>query len=136
MGQQGKLAGKVAIVTGAGSSGPGLGTGKAMSVLFAREGARVVLVDKFTDRAAETLAMIEAEGGEAIVVPADLADLASAPAIVADATTAFGGVDILVNNAAVAPSTGILNTSVELYAEVLAVNLTAPFCCRRRRSPR
>jgi len=135
MGQQGKLAGKVAIVTGAGSSGPGLGTGKAMSVLFAREGARVVLVDKFTDRAAETLAMIEAEGGEAIVVPADLADLASAPAIVADATTAFGGVDILVNNAAVAPSTGILNTSVELYAEVLAVNLTAPFMLSKAAIP-
>ncbi|HET6951632.1 MAG TPA: hypothetical protein VFI47_14720 [Acidimicrobiales bacterium] len=60
-----KLDGKVAIVTGAGSSGPGVGTGKAISELFAREGAKVVLVDTFEDRAKETLALVEAEGAEA-----------------------------------------------------------------------
>jgi NAD(P)-dependent dehydrogenase (short-subunit alcohol dehydrogenase family) len=51
----GRGEGKVAVVSGAGSSGPGFGVGKATSVLFAREGARVVLVDKFEDRALETL---------------------------------------------------------------------------------
>jgi len=56
-----KLDGMVAIVTGAGSSGPGIGTGKAISVLFAREGARVVLVDRYEERAKETLALIDAE---------------------------------------------------------------------------
>ena len=64
-----KLAGKVAIVTGAGSVGDGYGTGKAISVLFAREGARVVLVDRDKERAAGTLGVIEDEGGEA--APAD-----------------------------------------------------------------
>ena len=63
-----KLNGKVAIVTGAGSSGPGVGTGKGISVLFAREGGQVVLVDKFEDRAKETLGLIEDEGGRAAVV--------------------------------------------------------------------
>jgi NAD(P)-dependent dehydrogenase (short-subunit alcohol dehydrogenase family) len=69
------LDGKVAIVTGAGSSGPGVGTGKAISVLLARAGAKVALVDKFPERAEETLALIVADGGEAVVVPADLAEI-------------------------------------------------------------
>jgi NAD(P)-dependent dehydrogenase (short-subunit alcohol dehydrogenase family) len=60
-----RLEGKVAIVTGAGSSGPGLGNGKATSLLFAREGAKVLLVDAVLERAEETLAMIHEEGGEA-----------------------------------------------------------------------
>ena len=57
-----RLKGKVAIVTGAGSRGEGVGNGKATAVLFAREGAKVVLVDKELDVVNETLAMIEAEG--------------------------------------------------------------------------
>ena len=122
-----KLVGKVAIVTGAGSSGPGFGTGKAMSVCFAREGARLVLVDKFEDRAKETLALVEAEDGEAIVLTIDLAEVASAQWIVDEAVSAFGGVDILVNNAAIASSTSILETTPELYQQIIAVNLTAPF---------
>ena len=122
-----RLDGMVAIVTGAGSSGPGVGTGKAISVLFAAEGARVVLVDMFEDRAKETLSLIEADCGEATVVVADLRDPASYDAIVDAAVREFGRVDILVNNAAVSASTGILDTTTELYDEVLAVNLTAPF---------
>ncbi|MBI3303407.1 MAG: SDR family NAD(P)-dependent oxidoreductase, partial [Deltaproteobacteria bacterium] len=62
-----RLEGKVAIVTGAGSSGPGVGTGKAMSILFAREGAKVLLVDQIAQHAEETLATIREEGGEASV---------------------------------------------------------------------
>jgi NAD(P)-dependent dehydrogenase (short-subunit alcohol dehydrogenase family) len=122
-----KLDGKVAIVTGAGSSGPGVGTGKAISVLLAREGARLVLVDKFEDRAKETLALIEADGGEATVVTLDLADIAAAQSAVDQAVAAFGGVDILVNNAAISSTTSILDTTPELYQQIIAVNLTAPF---------
>ena len=60
--RQPRLEGKVAIVTGAGSSGPGIGTGKAISVLFAREGARVLLVDRVAKHAEETLAAIREQG--------------------------------------------------------------------------
>lgn len=123
----GKLAGKVAVVTGAGSSGPGVGTGKAISVLFAREGAQVVLVDKFEDRAKDTLALVEAEGAEAAVVTVDLSDIGAGERVIGAAVTAFGGVDILVNNAAIPSSTGILDTTPALYTQILAVNLTAPF---------
>ena len=122
-----RLEGRVAVVTGAGSSGPGLGTGKAISVLFAREGARVVLVDKFEERAKETLALIEDEGGEATIVTADLAEISACQQVIDEAVARFGTVDILVNNAAIASTTGILDTTPELYQLVLAINLTAPF---------
>jgi NAD(P)-dependent dehydrogenase (short-subunit alcohol dehydrogenase family) len=122
-----KLVDQVAVVTGAGSSGPGFGTGKAISVLFAREGAKVVLVDKFEDRAKETLSLIEQEGGEAVVMTADVAEVSTAQHVIDAAVGHFGRVDILVNNAAVASSTGILDTTPELYQQIVAVNLTAPF---------
>ena len=125
--RSGKLDGKVAIVTGAGSSGPGFGTGRATSVLFAREGARVVLVDQHEDRAKDTLALIEEEGGDAAIVVADLTEIASCPRIVDETVERYGTVDVLVNNAAIASSTSILDTTPELYSQILAVNLTAPF---------
>ena len=112
-----KLDGKVAIVTGAGSSGPGVGTGKAMSVLLPSDGARFVLVDKVEERAEEKLELIEDEGGEATIVPLDLADIEAANRSGGCSHSAFGGVDILVNNAAVASSTGILDTTPELYQQ-------------------
>jgi NAD(P)-dependent dehydrogenase (short-subunit alcohol dehydrogenase family) len=130
-----KLEGQVAIVTGAGSSGPGVGTGKATSVLFAREGASVVLVDKFEERAKETLRLIEDEGGDAAIVTADLAEMAACQRVVDEAVARFGGVDILVNNAAVASSTTILDTTPELYQQIVAVNLTAPFMLTKAAIP-
>ena len=130
-----KLDGKVAIVTGAGSSGPGYGTGKATAVLLAREGAQVVLVDKFEDRAKETLGLIEGEGGSATVVTADLAEISACQHVVDQAVALCGGVDILVNNAAIASSTSLLDTSPELYQQILAVNLTAPFMLSRAAIP-
>jgi NAD(P)-dependent dehydrogenase (short-subunit alcohol dehydrogenase family) len=121
------LDGKVAIVTGAGSSGPGFGTGKATSVLFARHGARVVLVDMFEERAKETLAIIEADGGHATIVTADLSEIEACEHVVDETVARCGAVDILVNNAAISSSTSILDTTPELYEKVVAVNLTAPF---------
>ena len=59
----GRLEGKVAIVTGAGSNGPGVGNGKAASILFAREGASVLLVDMELERAQETLALLRLRAG-------------------------------------------------------------------------
>jgi NAD(P)-dependent dehydrogenase (short-subunit alcohol dehydrogenase family) len=64
-GARGRLAGKVAIVTGAGSRGPGLGNGKATAILFAREGARVLCVDREPAHAGETVGLIRTEGGQA-----------------------------------------------------------------------
>jgi NAD(P)-dependent dehydrogenase (short-subunit alcohol dehydrogenase family) len=131
----GKVDGKVAIVTGAGSSGPGLGTGKATSVLLAREGAKVILVDKFEDRARETLEMIEADGGEATIVVGDLAEVPTTTRVVEEAVATYGGVHILVNNAAIPASVALLDTTDEDWQRFLAINLTAPFMLCRAAIP-
>ncbi|MBW8814206.1 MAG: SDR family oxidoreductase [Caulobacterales bacterium] len=87
-----------ALVTGAGSQGDGVGTGRAISVLFAREGARLALLDRDVERAAATQAMIAERGGEARVFPADLTQPTEAAAAVAQALAWLGGLDVLVNN--------------------------------------
>ena len=127
MSQQPKLDGQVAIVTGAGSKNSGLGTGKAISVLLAREGARVVLVDRHEDRAKETLQWIEGEGGTATIVNVDLTDWSNCQTVLDAALDQFSRIDILVNNAAVFRSANVVNTSLEDLQETIAVNLVAPF---------
>ena len=93
----GRLEGKVAIVTGAGSRGPGVGNGKATAVLFAREGASVLLVDAQIERADETLAMIEAEGGVASTFQADVTNEDDCKAMVEAAVERHGRLDVLDN---------------------------------------
>jgi NAD(P)-dependent dehydrogenase (short-subunit alcohol dehydrogenase family) len=127
----GRVAGKVAVVTGAGSSGPGVGTGKAISVVLGREGASVVLVDNVPDRAEETLRLVKEAGGRGEVFAGDISHPADCKAMVNAAVETFGGLDILVNNAAVTKHVSILETSHELYASIVGVNLTGSFlACR------
>jgi NAD(P)-dependent dehydrogenase (short-subunit alcohol dehydrogenase family) len=126
--QSGKLEGKVAVVTGAGSQGgDGYGIGKAISILLAREDAKVLLVDQFEDRARETLDEVQSEGGDGAIFVADLAQPDSAQKVVDEAVSRFGRLDILVNNAAISATVSLLDTTRELYDKVIAVNLTAPF---------
>jgi NAD(P)-dependent dehydrogenase (short-subunit alcohol dehydrogenase family) len=103
-----RLVGRVAIVTGAGSQGDGagVGTGKAIALLFAGEGARVCLVDREPARAGETLARIEAAGGEAFVAAADVTRAEDCARVVAETAERFGGLDILVNNVGMAGQQG------------------------------
>jgi NAD(P)-dependent dehydrogenase (short-subunit alcohol dehydrogenase family) len=92
-----RLRGKVAIVTGAGSRGPGVGNGKATAILFAREGARVLCVDQARERAEETVGVIRAEGGDATALAADVTRADNCRAMVEAAVARWGGVDILHN---------------------------------------
>jgi NAD(P)-dependent dehydrogenase (short-subunit alcohol dehydrogenase family) len=96
-----RLKGRVAIVFGAGSSGPGWGNGKATAVAYAREGARVVAVDLVAEAAEETAAIVKGEGGEAVAVTADTTETKDVEAAVAATLRAFGRVDILHNNVGV-----------------------------------
>jgi NAD(P)-dependent dehydrogenase (short-subunit alcohol dehydrogenase family) len=124
----GRLDGKVAIVTGAGSTpGPGIGTGKATAVVLAREGARVLLVDLYPERAEETLRMIEDEGGKARVFGADVTTAASCEAMVAAAVEAFGGLDVLVNNVGRAFLGTVVDTTEEDWDRTFAINLRSAF---------
>lgn len=121
--KQPRLAGKVAVVTGAGSSGLGFGTGKATAILFAREGAKVVLVDRDVSRAEETLAIIRSEGGEASVHVADIARAADCEGIVEIAKARYGGLHILVNNVAAGSRGTVVDVSEDDWDRVIEVNL-------------
>ncbi len=93
-----RLDGKVAIVTGAGSAGPGWGNGKATAVLLARQGAAVLAVDVCAEAVAETLSIIQGEGGNARAHVADVTSSQEVAQTVETCIAAFGQLDILVNN--------------------------------------
>jgi NAD(P)-dependent dehydrogenase (short-subunit alcohol dehydrogenase family) len=122
-----QLAGKVAIITGASS-----GIGHAAARLFARQGARLVLVARREAELAKLAAEIAAAGGEAIPVAGDVAEEATAVAAVKMAVERFGGLDIAFNNAGTlgenAPLAGL---SLENWRHVLDVNLTSAFLAAR-----
>src|SRR5712691_1876915 len=94
----GRLAGKVAIITGAGCVGPGWGNGRASAVLFAQEGAKVFAVDKSPDPMTETLDRARAAGGEIVAHYGDATVAADVAAMVEACVSRFGRIDILVNN--------------------------------------
>jgi NAD(P)-dependent dehydrogenase (short-subunit alcohol dehydrogenase family) len=131
----GRLAGKVAIVTGAGSSGPGVGTGKAISIVFAREGARVILVDRDLARARETLAQIRQEGGDAIEVVADVTSPDDCRRAVEAALAHAGRLDTLVNNVGIVAGGGVAEVSDEQWHQVLQANLTSAMSMSRQAVP-
>lgn len=135
MGSTERLEDKVAIVVGAGSSGNGIGIGQAIALLFAREGARTVLVDLHEDRAVLTQKAILEEGGEAIVVAGDISEEATADAAMAAAMESFGKIDVLINNAAYTPLLRVSETSPEVFSRVLAVNTVGPFLMTRAALP-
>lgn len=118
-----RLRGKVALVTGAGSSGPGYGIGKATAILFAREGARVVLVDHDQARAEETLAEIRGEGGSACVCQADVTKASDCEQAVRTAMDQYGRLDILMNNVGILASGTVVDVKEADWDRVLDVNL-------------
>ena len=130
-----RLREKVAIVTGAGSRGPGLGNGKAAAILFAREGARVLCVDRALPRAEETVALIRAEGGEAAALDADVTRADDCRAMVDAAVARWGGLDVLHNNVGIESRKDLLETTEEEWDEVLAVDLKSVFLATQAAVP-
>ena len=122
-----RLKDKVALVTGAGSSGPGWGNGKATAVLFAREGARVCVIDINRDAVEETAGIIRDEGGECLVDQVDVTDAEQVAAVVAKCVDHWGRVDILHNNVGILDVGGPVDASLESWERVVSVNLTSMF---------
>jgi NAD(P)-dependent dehydrogenase (short-subunit alcohol dehydrogenase family) len=118
-----RLAGKVAIVTGAGSRGPGLGNGKAAAILFAREGARVLCVDQAKERAEETVGLIRAEGAAAAPFAADVTRAEDCARMVDAALSRWGSLDILHNNVGIESRHSLLETTEEEWDRVMTVDL-------------
>src|SRR5882724_13485250 len=119
----GRLNDKVAIVTGAGSRGPGLGNGKAAAILFAREGARVVCVDAKLENAEDTAKQITHEGGLAMVVAADVTRNAECEAMVKAALDRWGAVDVLHNNVGIESRKTLFEVTEEEWDKVMTVDL-------------
>ncbi len=132
----GLVEGKVALVTGGAS-----GIGRAAALVFAREGALVAVADRTEAAAQATVAMINAAGGQAIGIAADVTHEEDVAAMVARTLIAFGRLDCAFNNAGVAPfQVGPLGqklheTSEAAWAAVLAVNLTGVFLCIKHQVP-
>jgi NAD(P)-dependent dehydrogenase (short-subunit alcohol dehydrogenase family) len=118
-----RLAGKAAIVTGAGAQGREIGIGRAIALVLAGEGARVACIDLDGDRAEATVAMIRDNGGQAQAFAADIATRPACADVAARAAAWLGGLDILVNNVGISPPTSLDGMDEAQWSRVMAVNL-------------
>jgi len=120
----GRLDGKVALITGSGS-----GIGRATAILFAREGAKVVVADYIAEGGEETVTMIKAAGGEAIFVKADVAKATDVEKMVKVAVDIYGQLDILYNNAGIAEIQNVPTAEVkeENWDRVIDIDLKGVF---------
>ncbi len=119
-----RLHDRVAIIAGAGTVKPGMGNGRATALLFAREGASIVAVDKFLESAEETVRLIRELGGKAIAIQADVTKEEQAKNAVEQAVVKYGRLDILFNNVGIAYGTraGIKVPENE-WDDIMATNL-------------
>ena len=131
----GRLRGKVAIVAGAGSIGPGWGNGKATAVLFAREGAKVICADISRDAAEETAAIIQNEGGQAFALQTDVTKADAITDLVARTLGRYGRIDILDNNVGIAEVGAVTDLAEEVWDRVFKVNLTGAFLAMKHVIP-
>ena len=120
-----RLAGKSAIITGAGSRAEGIGNGRATAILFAREGADVLLVDRDEEAVQATLDMIRAEGNDAAIAVADVTATEDCARIVADAVSRYGKLDVLHNNVGIGGRGTVEQISEVEWDHVQRVNVTS-----------
>jgi NAD(P)-dependent dehydrogenase (short-subunit alcohol dehydrogenase family) len=118
---------KVAIVTGGGAAGDGIGNGRAACILLARAGAKVLVVDRDLTLAERTVAMIAEEGGTAAAASYDVTESAQCAAMVADAVTRWGRLDCLDNNVGIGSRASVVDETEETWARVMHVNVDTMF---------
>jgi len=121
------LVGKVAIVTGGGAVGDGIGNGRAACLLLARAGAKVMVVDRDLALAERTVQMIADEGGTAVAVSYDVTDSKQCAAMVDDAVARWGRLDCLDNNVGIGSNGTVVQETEENWARVMPVNVDTMF---------
>jgi NAD(P)-dependent dehydrogenase (short-subunit alcohol dehydrogenase family) len=127
-----RLEGRVASITGAGA-----GMGREAALLFAREGARVVVSDVDEDAGRDTVGAVTAAGGEAILVAADVSDADDVQRIYAEGEKAFGRVDLLYNNAGIMhpDDASVVDTDEAIWDRSIDINLKGVFLCCKHGIP-
>ena len=120
-----RLKDKVAIITGAGSRAEGIGNGRAAAILFAREGAKLLLADRDAQAAQATLDLIRAEGNDAVVHSADVTSSEDCRAMVRAALDRWGRLDILHNNVGIGGRGTVEEITEEDWERVQRVNVTS-----------
>ena len=123
----GRLAGKIALVTGAGSMKGGMGNGKATAIRLAQEGAAIAALDMDINAAEETCAMIRQDGGQAIALTADVTQEDQVKAAITECLSEFGQIDILQNNVGILKTGGAMDSTVEDWDALVHVNMKAVF---------
>jgi NAD(P)-dependent dehydrogenase (short-subunit alcohol dehydrogenase family) len=121
------LGGKVAIVSGGGARGDGIGNGRAACLLLARSGAKVLVVDRELELAQNTVDMIIADGGTAIAHAADVTSEAGCKTIPERAVDEFGRVDFLDNNVGISSRGSVVEEDPDIWRRVMQVNVEAMF---------
>jgi NAD(P)-dependent dehydrogenase (short-subunit alcohol dehydrogenase family) len=123
--QRTRLEGKVAIVTGAGATGSGdfVGIGQAISILFARNGAKVLLVDRNEENVEATLATIKEEGGDASPFVGDVTSNENCQGMVQAALSHYGKVNVLINNVGISGPGSVTDVDEDFWDTVIDVNL-------------
>jgi len=129
------LDGKVAIVTGGGAVGDGIGNGRAAAILLARAGARVVVVDRARALAEQTVKMIAETGGDAIALEADVTRSADCAAMVASAVARYGRLDVLDNNVGIGSRGSVVDETEESWRRIMQVNVETMFLAAKHAIP-
>lgn len=129
------MAGRVAIVTGGGAAGDGIGNGRATCILLARAGALVLVVDRELALAERTVAMIAAEGGIAEAAAYDVTENAQCEAMVAHAVRRFGRLDFLDNNVGIGSRATVVDETEEHWQRVMRVNVDSMFLTGKHAVP-
>ena len=129
------LSGKVAIVSGGGAAGDGIGNGRAAAILLARAGARVVVADLDLGLAARTVEMIEREGGCAAAVACDVTSEAECKRLVEAAVDLWGRLDFLDNNVGIGSRGSVVDEKPEEYRRVMQVNVETMFLLSKHAIP-
>src|SRR5437764_1192870 len=129
------LAGKVAIVTGGGAAGDGIGNGRAAAILLAKAGARVVVVDRDKALAGRTVEMIREVKGEAIALEADVTQARDCAAMVQAALDTFGRLDLLDNNVGIGSRGSVVDEPEETWRRVMQVNVETMFLAAKHAIP-
>ena len=126
---------KVAIVTGAAPRGDGLGNGMACALMFAAEGAKVVLVNRTREKATALAERIASEGGEAHVIACDVTNEIQVQAMVAETVDRFGRLDVLHNNAGIGGGGPLEKTDMSGWQKVISLNMTGVMLCAQAAVP-